>query len=114
MAGLQAIATARRLGAVVEAFDVRPAVKEQVKSLGATFIEVPMTENLEDKGGYAQAGFGGNPGPPAEAPPRTRQSGRFHYFHRPGSRQAGPAPDHRREMVADMKPGSVVIDLAAE
>ena len=44
VAGLQAIATAKRLGAVVEAFDVRPAVKEQVESLGAKFVEVPSTE----------------------------------------------------------------------
>ena len=44
VAGLQAIATAKRLGAVVEAFDVRPAVKEQVESLGARFVEVPLSE----------------------------------------------------------------------
>src|SRR5690625_5515856 len=44
VAGLQAIATAKRLGAVVEAFDVRPVVKEQVESLGATFVEVEMEE----------------------------------------------------------------------
>lgn len=55
VAGLQAIATARRLGAVVEAFDTRPVVKEQVESLGAKFIEVPIKEAaLEDKGGYAK------------------------------------------------------------
>ncbi len=44
VAGLQAIATAKRLGAVIEAFDVRPAVKEQVESLGAKFVEVPLTD----------------------------------------------------------------------
>lgn len=54
VAGLQAIATAKRLGAVVSAFDVRPAVKEQVQSLGATFIEVEADENLETAGGYAK------------------------------------------------------------
>lgn len=54
VAGLQAIATAKRLGAKVEAFDVRPAVKEQVKSLGATFLEMEITENLETAGGYAK------------------------------------------------------------
>ena len=55
VAGLQAIATAHRLGAVVEAFDVRPVVKEQVQSLGATFIELEeMAEETEDKGGYAK------------------------------------------------------------
>ena len=53
VAGLQAIATARRLGAVVSAFDVRPAVKEQVQSLGASFVEVGVT--AEGSGGYARA-----------------------------------------------------------
>src|ERR1700731_4130869 len=56
VAGLQAIATARRLGAVVEAFDTRPAVKEQVESLGARFVELPLdTKEAEDKTGYAMA-----------------------------------------------------------
>ena len=56
VAGLQAIATARRLGAVVSAYDVRPAVKEQVQSLGAKFVEMPLeTAAAETKGGYAQA-----------------------------------------------------------
>ena len=54
VAGLQAIAIARRLGAVVSAFDVRPAAKEQVESLGAKFIEVPAEEAGETKGGYAR------------------------------------------------------------
>src|SRR3954471_11594023 len=56
VAGLQAIAQARRLGAKVEAYDVRPAVKEQVQSLGARFVEMPLeTGDAEDKGGYAKA-----------------------------------------------------------
>ena len=58
VAGLQAIATAKRLGAVIEAFDVRPAVKEQVESLGAKFVEVPLSEEekraAETSGGYAR------------------------------------------------------------
>src|SRR5512141_2559502 len=55
VAGLQAIATARRIGAVVEAFDTRPVVKEQVQSLGATFIELDVdTRDAEDSGGYAK------------------------------------------------------------
>jgi len=54
VAGLQAIATARRLGAMVEAFDVRAAAKEQVESLGAKFVEVPAEEDAEDAGGYAR------------------------------------------------------------
>ena len=56
VAGLQAIATARRLGAKVEAYDVRPAVKEQVQSLGGKFVELPIeSADAEDKGGYAKA-----------------------------------------------------------
>ena len=56
VAGLQAIATAHRLGALVQAYDVRPAVKEQVESLGAKFVELELkTEESEDSGGYAQA-----------------------------------------------------------
>jgi NAD(P) transhydrogenase subunit alpha len=56
VAGLQAIASARRLGAKVEAYDVRPAVKEQVQSLGARFVELPLeSQDAEDKGGYAKA-----------------------------------------------------------
>lgn len=56
VAGLQAIATARRLGGVVQAYDVRPAVREQVESLGAKFVELNLaTEAAEDKGGYAKA-----------------------------------------------------------
>jgi NAD(P) transhydrogenase subunit alpha len=54
VAGLQAIATAKRLGARVEAFDPRPAVKEQVKSLGAAFVEMEIKENVETAGGYAR------------------------------------------------------------
>ncbi len=55
VAGLQAIATAKRMGAVVEAYDVRPAVKEQVQSLGARFVELPLeTKDAEAKGGYAK------------------------------------------------------------
>src|SRR5438552_6436950 len=54
VAGLQAIATARRLGAVVSAFDVRPAVKEQVESLGAKFLELEIAESAETAGGYAK------------------------------------------------------------
>ena len=56
VAGLQAIATARRLGAVVSAYDVRPAVKEQIESLGARFVELPIeAEAAQDSGGYAKA-----------------------------------------------------------
>src|SRR6185369_14747582 len=55
VAGLQAIATARRIGAVVEAFDTRPVVKEQVQSLGATFVELNLgSHDAQDSGGYAK------------------------------------------------------------
>jgi len=55
VAGLQAIASSKRLGAVVQAYDVRPAVKEQIQSLGAKFVELPVEAgNAEDKGGYAR------------------------------------------------------------
>ncbi|MGD1086087.1 MAG: Re/Si-specific NAD(P)(+) transhydrogenase subunit alpha [Verrucomicrobiota bacterium] len=113
VAGLQAIATARRLGAVVEAFDVRPAVKEQIKSLGAAFVEIPSQENLEDKGGYAKE---------ASAETLAKQRQLLHERAKladiiistaqvPGK----PAPRLiTKEMVADMKPGSVIVDLAAE
>ena len=113
VAGLQAIATARRLGAVVEAFDVRLAVKEQVRSLGATFLELPLAENLEDKGGYAKQ---------VSAETLARQQKLLHERAKvadfiistaqvPG--QTAPRLI-TKEMVADMKPGSVIVDLAAE
>ena len=113
VAGLQAIATARRLGAVVEAFDVRPAVKEQVQSLGATFIDVPAQENMEDKGGYAKE---------ASAETLARQQKALHervkvadFIVTTAQVPGKTAPRLvTKEMVADMKPGSVIIDLAAD
>jgi NAD(P) transhydrogenase subunit alpha len=113
VAGLQAIATARRLGAVVEAFDVRAAVKEQIKSLGATFIEVPQQENLEDKGGYAKEVS-------AETLAKQRQllheRAKLADFIITTAQVPGkPAPRLiTKETVADMKRGSVIVDLAAE
>ena len=62
VAGLQAIATARRLGAVVQGFDVRAAVKEQVESLGARFLEFDLGGDLEGEGGYAQGADAGAAG----------------------------------------------------
>ena len=114
VAGLQAIATAKRLGAVVEAFDIRPAVKEQVESLGASFVEVLLEErDTESSGGYAK-----------ELSERNREKQRevIHEHVKksdivittaliPGK----PAPLLvTEEMVNDMKPGSVVVDIAAE
>src|SRR5918993_2569668 len=114
VAGLQAIATAKRLGAKVEAYDVRPAVKEQVQSLGAKFVELPLdAADSEDKGGYAKA-----------------QDESFYRRQREMMLKVVAASDVvittalipgkrapilvTREMVDGMAPGSVVVDLAAE
>ena len=114
VAGLQAIATARRLGAAVEAYDVRPAAKGQVLSLGAKFVELPLeTGEAEDSGGYAKA-LG------AEFY-RRQQELLSHVVASsdvvittaavPGK----PAPQLiSASMVAGMAPGSVIVDLAAE
>ncbi len=114
VAGLQAIATCRKLGAVVEAYDVRPVVKEQVESLGAKFVEVPLDEeNTETKGGYAKELS-------KDSQERQKQVIAEHVKKSdivittaliPGR----PAPLLvTKEMVAAMKPGSVIVDLAAE
>ncbi len=115
VAGLQAIATAKRLGAVVEAFDIRPAVKEQVESLGAKFVEVPMDEEkeTETKSGYAK-----------EQNEREKEKQKeVTHLHAKKSDivittaliPGRPAPKLiTREMVEDMSPGSVVVDIAAE
>jgi NAD(P) transhydrogenase subunit alpha len=114
VAGLQAISAARRLGAKVEAFDVRPAVKEQVQSLGAKFVELPLdAADSEDKGGYAKA-----------------QDETFYRRQREMMLKVVAASDVvittalipgkrapiliTTEMVEAMAPGSVVVDLAAE
>ncbi len=113
VAGLQAIATAKRLGSVVEVSDVRPAVKEQVESLGGRFIEVPTDASMQDAGGYAR-----------EATPeflaKQREIVRKHVVEAdvvittalvPGK----PAPRLiTADMVKEMKLGTVIVDLAAE
>ena len=114
VAGLQAIATSKRLGATVQAFDVRPAVKEQVESLGAKFVELALeTQESESSGGYA------------------REMGEeFYRLQRELMSQAiaesdlvittAAVPGKKapilitRDMVQNMHPGSVVVDLAAE
>jgi NAD(P) transhydrogenase subunit alpha len=111
VAGLQAIATCRRLGAVVEATDVRLAAKEQVESLGARFIDVPGMGDLEGSGGYAR-----------EADPAFLQRQREEVAKRVSEADivittalvpGRPAPRLvSEEMVASMRPGSVVVDLA--
>jgi NAD(P) transhydrogenase subunit alpha len=114
VAGLQAIATARRLGAVTSAYDMRPAAKEQVQSLGGRFVELPIeATDAQDAGGYARA-----------------QSEDFYHRQRellgrvvaesdvvitaaviPGQKSPVLVT---REMVARMAPGSVIVDLASE
>ena len=117
VAGLQAIATAKRLGAVIEAFDVRPAAKEQVESLGAKFVEVPLSDEekaqAETAGGYARE---------MSEDYKRRQGELVHQRASaadiiittaliPGR----PAPVLiREETVQAMKPGSVIVDLAVE
>ena len=117
VAGLQAIATAKRLGAVIEASDVRPSVKEQVESLGAKFIDVPY-ETAEEK--EAAEGVGGyaKPMPPAwlerqkvEVAKRVAQADIvISTALIPG--RAAPVLV-TEEMVKSMKPGSVIVDMAA-
>jgi NAD(P) transhydrogenase subunit alpha len=114
VAGLQAIASARRLGARLEAYDVRPAVREQVESLGARFVELPLeTTASEDKGGYARA-----------------QDETFYRRQRELMAKTVAASDVvittaavpgkkspvlvTADAVAGMAPGSVIVDLAAE
>jgi len=113
VAGLQAIATARRLGAVVQGFDVRAAVKEQVESLGATFLEFDLGGDLEGAGGYAKE---------LTAEQRARQQelmaeaiGKVDVVITTAAVPGRRAPILvTEEAVLKMKPGSVIVDLAAE
>jgi NAD(P) transhydrogenase subunit alpha len=114
VAGLQAIATARRLGAVVWAYDVRAAVKEQIESLGAKFLEFDLgVKDAEDKGGYAKELS-------AEAKLKQQQmlaekTKEFDVVITTALIPGKPAPRLvTKETVAAMKPGSVIVDLAAE
>jgi NAD(P) transhydrogenase subunit alpha len=112
VAGLQAIATARRLGAVVSAFDVRPVVKEQVESLGATFLELDV-EGAEGMGGYAVALAEDQHEREQEL--IARHAGESDAVITTALIPGRPAPILITEdAVAGMRPGSVVVDLAAE
>ncbi|MBE0567905.1 MAG: Re/Si-specific NAD(P)(+) transhydrogenase subunit alpha [Krumholzibacteria bacterium] len=114
VAGLQAIATAKRLGAVVEAYDVRPAVKDQVVSVGARFVEFDLpTKDAEDKGGYAKA--------QSDEFIRRQQEQMQAVVARNDVVITTAAIPGRKApvlvtapMVAAMAPGSVIVDLAAE
>ncbi len=113
VAGLQAIATSRRLGAVVEAFDIRTAAKEEVESLGAKFVVVELDEETEEAGGYAKE--------VSEAAKRREQEVlASHVAASDVVITTAQVPGRRapllvtKEMVAAMKPGSVIVDLASE
>ena len=112
VAGLQAIATARRLGAVVEAYDVRPAVKDEVKSLGATFVELPL-EAQQGQGGYAAQQS-------EEFLRRQRELIGDHVAASDVVITTAAVPGRKapilvtKDMVARMRPGSVIVDLAAD
>ena len=113
VAGLQAIATSRRLGAVVEAFDIRPQVKEEVQSVGAKFIEMPIEEETVADNGYAK-----------QVSLNTQE--KIHQVLTEPVKRAdviittAQIPGKQApllvtaQMLAQMKPGSVIIDLAAE
>ena len=113
VAGLQAIATARRLGAVVEAFDVRPAVKEEVQSLGASFVDMPLGESGVGAGGYAK-----------ELDEQRQEQVKQVIASRLPTTDViistASIPGRRAPLlvteaaVAQLKPGSVIIDLAAD
>jgi NAD(P) transhydrogenase subunit alpha len=114
VAGLQAIATARRLGAMVQAYDIRPAVKEQVESLGGTFIELDLGgEKTEDVSGYAEELT-------AKSQEREKVLLRRHVPEADIVITTALIPGKRApvlitaEMVQDMRAGSVIVDLAAE
>jgi NAD(P) transhydrogenase subunit alpha len=112
VAGLQAMATARRLGAVVSGFDIRPAAKEQVESLGATFVGMQLQE-AEGSGGYA-----------AEVTEETKKKEHEHLRKLVAESDVvictAQVPGRRapllvtRDMIAGMKAGSVIVDMAAE
>lgn len=113
VAGLQAIATARRLGAVVEGFDIRPEVKEQVLSLGAKFVDIPIEEDTVAEGGYAKEVS-------EKTQQRTREVLKQHVAASDAVITTAQVPGRKApvlvtaDMIAEMKPGSVVVDLAAE
>lgn len=114
VAGLQAIATARRLGAVVSAYDVRPAAKEQVQSLGARFVELPLeTQDAQDARGYAKAQDEAFYAKQRELLGRTvaENDAVITTAVVPGKKAPVLVTT---EMVKGMIPGSVVLDLAAE
>ncbi|MGF1493542.1 MAG: Re/Si-specific NAD(P)(+) transhydrogenase subunit alpha [Microcoleaceae cyanobacterium] len=112
VAGLQAIATARRLGAVVEAYDIRPEVKEQVQSLGAKFVDITLNEDTVAEGGYAKEIS-------QNAQEYARKVLTEHVAASDVVITTAQIPGRKapvlvtEDMLSQMKPGSVVVDLAA-
>ena len=113
VAGLQAIATAKRLGANVEGFDIRPAAKGEVESLGAKFVEAPIEEETEAEGGYAKEVS-------EEAQKREQEVIKQHVAMSDVVITTAQVPGKKapllvtRDMIEGMKPGSVIVDLAVE
>ncbi|HUP45778.1 MAG TPA: Re/Si-specific NAD(P)(+) transhydrogenase subunit alpha [Thermoanaerobaculia bacterium] len=113
VAGLQALATAKRLGAVVEVSDIRPAVKEQVQSLGGRFIDLPMEESGEGVGGYAKEVS-------ADFLRKQREIVTRHVAAADVVITTAQVPGKKapvlvtRDMVEQMRPGTLIIDLAVE
>ncbi|MGE5302440.1 MAG: NAD(P)(+) transhydrogenase (Re/Si-specific) subunit alpha, partial [Alphaproteobacteria bacterium] len=113
VAGLEAIGTARRLGAIVEAYDTRPAVKEEVRSVGAKFVELTLdTKDAEEKGGYARV----------ESPEFYRKQQEMMFQHVAAADVVITAALVRgshapilitEEMVHAMRPSSIIVDIAA-
>ncbi len=113
VAGLQAIATAKRLGAIVEVSDIREAVKEQVESLGGRFIELPLEESGEGEGGYAREM--GEDFLRRQREIVTQHLSRANAAITTALVPGKPAPRLiTAEMVHTMRPGAVIVDLAVE
>ena len=113
VAGLQAIATARRLGAVVEAFDTRPVVKEQVQSLGAKFLEIDLGESGAGAGGYAKELSEEAHKKEVELLAKAARENDIVITTAAIPGRKAPVLI-TRDMIPTMKPGSVIVDLAAE
>ncbi len=113
VAGLQALGTAKRLGAIVEVSDIRPTVKEEVKSLGGRFIEIPVDENMQDEGGYAKEAS-------EEFLKKQKELIFKHVSNADIVITTALVPGRKapilvtEEMVKNMRPGSVVLDMATE
>jgi NAD(P) transhydrogenase subunit alpha len=113
VAGLQALGTAKRLGAIVEVSDIRPAVKEEVQSLGGRFIEVESDEDMQDEGGYAKEAS-------EEFLKKQKELIFKHITEADIVITTALVPGRKapilvtEEMVKGMRPGSVVLDMATE